>query len=122
MNTRQLDPVAILALIQRFVGPDPDALDRMRTQLEAEITAAEAQQERAKAALAAVEELQAVLEHERVPAGQQRMPGTEPPVPPVAHVRPAGAPSLRNAIHIVLKEHRGSGLTRDELMVELERR
>ena len=121
MNSTYLDASAILALIQRFVGSDPDALDRMRQQVEGEIASAELMLGRARVQLDAINKLQAVLDVEAPPEGQQRVPGTEP-VAPIKAVRSPSAPSLRVAILHVLGENPGRPWTRDDLLDELNRR
>lgn len=125
MNSTQLDPNSILALIQRFVGPDPDALDRTRVQLENEIANAKIQLSRAEAQLTAVKELQEVLAKETVPNGQQTVSGMDPALTRPSDLKPTrapNAPSLRTAILAILEEAPGLLWTKEELLQELDLR
>lgn len=123
MNSTSLDPNSVLALIQRFVGAEADALERVRHQLESEVDSATQMLARSKEQLAAVKELERVLANGTPAEGQQSVPGIEPARPTsLKPVKAANAPSLRRAILLLLAEEPGISWTRDDLLAELNRR
>lgn len=101
---------AILPLIERFIGNQPDGLEGIRTQIKTELEYAERTVQRTREQLAAIEWVMANVDREAATNG----------APPTA-ARLPGAPSLRKAIKLLLTE-RSDYWTRDEIISELERR
>ena len=107
------DLQAILPLIQRFVGTQPDALEQIRAQVLNEVANYENALRQAKAQLVAVDQVIAGL--------KKAPPAADNGSPPVA-VRPVAAPPLRKAILMLLTEVSPTYLTRDDILAELARR
>jgi hypothetical protein len=103
---------AFLSLIERFVGNQPDALERIREQISNELVYGEATVSRAKDQLAAIDWIMANANQMTAVTGN----GTPNPT-----VRNPSAPSLRKAIKFLLAERPGYW-ERDEIIAELERR
>lgn len=101
---------SVLHLIQRFTGNQPDALAQMRQQLEAELRGGREMVARAEAQLAALDQLESLIEKSDV--------NEKPP----AVVTGAVAPSLKRAILTVLDEEPERIWDRDHLLAELARR
>jgi hypothetical protein len=114
MNDPKRDAAKLaLTVLQRFVGPQPDALERVRDQVRGELAAAEGQAARLRAELDALETLLDMSEEEAreaavVPRIQTSL-RLYPPMP------------LRRAILTVLGSRHGYW-SRDELLDELVRR
>jgi hypothetical protein len=110
---KSVDPskfaASLLPLIQRFMGNQPDVLDRVRTQVQNELDAAREMAAQAEAQLAAIDQFQALIEEGS--NGEQLAIST----------RTAVKPSLRKGIVQVLRERPGYW-TRDELYAEIVRR
>jgi len=94
----------MLQLLRRFTGNRPDALRRVRKQVQNELEAARDATARAEAQLAALDQLESLIETS----------GVVEPVPT--------APSLKKAIVAILDEQPGRLWSRDELFDELVRR
>jgi hypothetical protein len=101
---------SMLHLLQRFTGNHPDALKQMREQVENELRGARDLAARAEAQLAALDQLQALIDEGDMQATTD--------VPVVA----AAAPPLKNAIVRILDEEPGRRWRRWELYEELKRR
>ncbi len=99
-----------LTVIQRFVGAQPDALSNMRAQVRGELDFAEANANRLRAELAAIDELLAMIEQEAEEAAS-----------PHAQLAFYPALPLRKAILALLSERPGYW-DRDDLLRQLTRR
>jgi hypothetical protein len=111
MNTNLDGPAlaaSMVALIQRFVGNQPDALEQMRVQVRSELEAAVAMKARAEAQLVALDQLQALMKE----GNEENHPG----VPALA------APPLKTAIVRVLNENPDQAWDRESLYAEIVRR
>lgn len=100
---------SVLALVQRFVGADPNALLQMREQVSRELEHARGMVERASAQLAAIDQIQALID-----AGGGDNPAVGVPA--------IGTPSLKNAIVGILDEDPQQVWDREALLMELKRR
>jgi hypothetical protein len=99
---------SVLPLIQRFMGNQPDALAQMRVQIENELAAGREMVARAEAQLAAIEQLQALIDTEAADEPITFAPVTTLP--------------LKKAILRLLDERPEGFWHRDELLAELNRR
>jgi hypothetical protein len=109
---RKSDEVqAILPLIQRFVGTQPEALEQIRDQIQSELEHYEGAILQARAQLAAIDQ---------VIAGIKKAPPMNGP-PPVPF-KSVGAPPLRKAILFILDDRSPNYVARDEILAELDRR
>ncbi len=113
-DTNSKIAVSMVALIQRFIGTQPDALKQMRSQVQSELESARGMMERAEAQLAAIEQLEALIDAENASG-----PAVGATVPAIT---PLGPPPLKQAILLVLDEDPDRVWDRELLLTELNRR